>query len=56
MKIVLGHVAPTPMVAEAAAMALEGKAVNEESATAAGKAATEGAKPLSQNGYNLKEK
>jgi xanthine dehydrogenase YagS FAD-binding subunit len=28
--------------------------VNEETATAAGKAATEGAKPLSQNGYKLK--
>src|SRR5262249_43128651 len=42
VRIVLGHVAPTPHVAEAAAKALEGKAVTEESAAAAGKAATEG--------------
>jgi xanthine dehydrogenase YagS FAD-binding subunit len=53
-KIVLGHVAPTPHVAEAAARALEGKEVNEESAAAAGKAAAEGAKPLAQNGYKVK--
>jgi xanthine dehydrogenase YagS FAD-binding subunit len=54
VKIVLGHVAPTPYVAEKAAMALDGKAVNEETAAAAGKAAAEGAKPLSQNGYKTK--
>jgi len=33
---------------------LEGKAVTEETATAAGKAATEGARPLSRNAYKLK--
>jgi len=54
VKIVLGHVAPTPYVAEKAAMALDGKAVNEETEAAAGKAAAEGAKPLSQNGYKTK--
>jgi xanthine dehydrogenase YagS FAD-binding subunit len=54
VKIVLGHVAPTPHVAEAAAKALEGKAVTEDTATAAGEAATDGAKPLSQNAYKLK--
>jgi xanthine dehydrogenase YagS FAD-binding subunit len=54
VKIVLGHVAPTPHVADAAAQALEGKAVTEETATAAGKAATQGAKPLSQNEYKVK--
>jgi xanthine dehydrogenase YagS FAD-binding subunit len=54
VRIVLGHVAPTPHVAEAAAKALEGKAVTEESAAAAGKAATEGAKPLARNEYKLK--
>lgn len=54
VKIVLGHVAPTPLVADAAAAALEGKTITEESAAAAGKAATEGAKPLSQNGYKLR--
>jgi xanthine dehydrogenase YagS FAD-binding subunit len=51
---VLGHVAPTPHVAEAAAKALEGKAVTEATAAAAGEAAMEGAKPLSQNAYKLK--
>ncbi|OAI53706.1 hypothetical protein AYO44_15695 [Planctomycetaceae bacterium SCGC AG-212-F19] len=54
VKIVLGHVAPTPMASEAAAKALEGKAVSEATAAAAGKAATEGAKPLSQNGHKVK--
>jgi xanthine dehydrogenase YagS FAD-binding subunit len=53
VKIVLGHVAPTPVIAEAAAKAIEGKAVTEESATAAGEAASEGAKPLAQNGYKV---
>ncbi len=52
-RIVLGHAGPTPVVATAAAKALEGKAVTEETAAAAGKAATEGAKPLSQTGYKL---
>lgn len=51
--VVLGHVGPTPVLAEAAGMALNGKAVSEESATAAGKAAVEGAKPLSQTGYKV---
>ena len=54
VRIVLGHVAPTPHVAESAAKALEGKAVTEATAAAAGEAATEGAKPLSQNAYKLK--
>jgi xanthine dehydrogenase YagS FAD-binding subunit len=54
VKIVLGHVAPTPIIAESAARAIEGKEVNDDTATAAGEAATDGAKPLSQNGYKLK--
>ncbi|HEV3443380.1 MAG TPA: xanthine dehydrogenase family protein subunit M [Gemmataceae bacterium] len=54
VKIILGHVAPTPRAAEDAAKALEGKTVNEESAAAAGKAAAEGAKPLAQNDYKVK--
>jgi xanthine dehydrogenase YagS FAD-binding subunit len=54
VRIVLGHVAPTPYIAEAAAKALEGRAVTEETATAAGRAAAEGAKPLPQNGYKLR--
>jgi len=54
VKIVLGHVAPTPHVADTAAKAMEGKAVSEETAAAAGKAAAEGARPLAQNGYKVK--
>jgi xanthine dehydrogenase YagS FAD-binding subunit len=54
VRIVLGHVAPTPQVAESAAKAIEGKEITEETAASAGEAATEGAKPLAQNGYKLK--
>ena len=51
-QIVLGHVAPTPWPAPAAAAALTG-AINAELAAKAGEAATEGAKPLSQNAYKV---
>jgi xanthine dehydrogenase YagS FAD-binding subunit len=54
VKIVLGHVAPTPHVAEAAARALEGQGISDATAAAAGRAAAEGAKPLSQNAYKIK--
>lgn len=54
VRIVLGHVAPTPQIAQAAARALEGKEVSEQTASAAGKAAADGAKPLAQNGYKIK--
>lgn len=54
VKVVLGHVAPTPHVADAAAAALEGKEISEATAAAAGQAATSGAAPLSQNVYKLK--
>jgi xanthine dehydrogenase YagS FAD-binding subunit len=54
VRIVLGHVAPTPRVAESAAKAIEGKEVSEVTATAAGEAAAEGAKPLAQNAYKIK--
>ena len=54
VKVVLGHVAPTPLVSEAAAKELEGKEVTGAAATAAGRAAVEGAKPLSMNGYTVK--
>jgi xanthine dehydrogenase YagS FAD-binding subunit len=54
VRVALGHVAPTPLVSEAAAKALEGKEVTEESAAAAGQAACEGARPLSQNEYKVK--
>jgi xanthine dehydrogenase YagS FAD-binding subunit len=53
VKIVLGHVAPTPLVAAEAAKLIEGKEINEQSASEAGKAAAHGAKPLSQNAYKL---
>jgi xanthine dehydrogenase YagS FAD-binding subunit len=54
VKIVLGHVAPTPHVADAAAAALNNQVVTETTATAAARAATQGAKPLSQNSYKLR--
>jgi|SRR5579875_272179 xanthine dehydrogenase YagS FAD-binding subunit len=54
VRIVLGHVAPTPHIAVAAAKAIEGKEVTEATASAAGEAATEGAMPLSQNAYKVK--
>jgi xanthine dehydrogenase YagS FAD-binding subunit len=54
VRIVLGHVAPTPIIADEAAKALEGKAVTEATAAEAGAAATKGVKPLAQNGYKVK--
>jgi xanthine dehydrogenase YagS FAD-binding subunit len=54
VKIVLGHVAPTPLVATDAAKALEGQTVTDGTATEAGQAAAKGAKPLSQNAYKVK--
>ncbi len=56
VKVVLGHVGPTPIVADAAAKALEGKDVTEATATAAGEAATkmDDIKPLAQNAYKVK--
>lgn len=52
-RVVLGHVAPTPWRSRAAEQALEGKSVDESTAAAAGEAATQGAKPLSDNGYKV---
>jgi xanthine dehydrogenase YagS FAD-binding subunit len=52
--VVLGHVAPTPWRAKAAEATLKGKEINEATAEAAGKAATDGAKPLSGNGYKVR--
>jgi xanthine dehydrogenase YagS FAD-binding subunit len=54
VRIVLGHVAPTPHVAEVAAKVIEGKEVTEATATAASEVAAEGAKPLAQNAYKVK--
>lgn len=52
-RVVLGHAAPTPWRSRAAEQALEGKSLDESAATAAGEAATQGAKPLSDNGYKV---
>jgi xanthine dehydrogenase YagS FAD-binding subunit len=52
-RIVLGHVAPVPWLSPAAAEALVGKQISEETATEAGKAAVSQAKALSRNGYKL---
>jgi xanthine dehydrogenase YagS FAD-binding subunit len=54
VKIVLGHVAPTPVLASNAAKALEGQTVSEGTATEAGVTAAKGAKPLAQNHYKVK--
>ena len=47
--------ADLPLVAKAAAKAIEGKAITEATAAAAGEAAKEGAKPLSQNEYKVQQ-
>jgi len=52
-KVVLGHVAPTPWEAAGAEKVLVGKTVTPATAEAAGKAAVEGAQPLSQNTYKV---
>lgn len=53
VRVVLGQVAPVPWVADAAAQALEGKDITEETAAQAGEAAAQGASPLSRNGYKV---
>ena len=53
-KVVLSQVSPAPHVAEAAARAINGQPINETTATAAGRAAIEGAKPLARNAYKVK--
>jgi xanthine dehydrogenase YagS FAD-binding subunit len=52
-RIVLGHVAPMPIEAAAAAKTLVGKTITTATAEAAGKAAVAGAKPLSGNSYKV---
>jgi len=52
-KVVLGHVGPKPVDSAAAARAITGKAVGNDAAEAAGKAAVADAKPLSQNAYKV---
>jgi len=53
-KVVLGHVAPTPLASDAAAEAIEGKEVTEATAAAAGEAAVKAATPKSQNAYKVR--
>ena len=52
-RVVLGHVAPTPWVSQAAAEAIIGKVVSEETANAAATAAVKGATPLPENEYKV---
>ena len=52
-RIVLGAVAPIPWRSARAEQALTGKALDETSILAAGRAATVGAAPLSDNGYKV---
>jgi len=52
-KVALGHVAPTPWQANAAARVLNGANVNESSATRCGEASVEAARPLSGNAYKI---
>jgi xanthine dehydrogenase YagS FAD-binding subunit len=52
-RIVLGHVAPTPIDVSATAKALVGKTITAATAEAAGKAAVAGAKPMSGNAYKV---
>lgn len=51
--VVLGGVAPVPYVSTEAARALVGKAVNAQTAAAAGKAAVAKATPLEHNAYKV---
>jgi len=52
-RVVLGHVAATPVIARGAAEALNGAAIDETSAARCAEAAVQGAKPLSNNGYKV---
>jgi xanthine dehydrogenase YagS FAD-binding subunit len=54
VRIVLGHVAPTPIIAANAAKVLEGQTITDGTAAEAGAEAAKGAKPLAQNGYKVK--
>ena len=52
-RIVMGAVAPVPWRARAAEVALAGKPVNEETASAAGAAAVKDAQPMTGNAYKV---
>lgn len=52
-RVVLGHVAPVPWPSSSAGKALNGAKVDASTAARCGEAATQGAKPLSQNSYKI---
>jgi xanthine dehydrogenase YagS FAD-binding subunit len=52
-KIVLGHVAQTPWIADDAAKTLVGQPLNDKTIAAAANAAVAGATPLSKNAYKV---
>jgi xanthine dehydrogenase YagS FAD-binding subunit len=52
-RIVLGSVAPVPLVCDGAAQSLEGKTLDEKSAAEAANIALEKATPLAHNGYKV---
>ena len=52
-RVVMGYVAPVPWRSKDAEDALVGKAINEETAKAAGDAAVSGAKSLGRNAYKI---
>lgn len=52
-RVVLGQVAPTPWISQAAAAALQGGKVDEATAVKAGQAAASGAQPLKDNAYKI---
>jgi xanthine dehydrogenase YagS FAD-binding subunit len=52
-RIVLGHVAPVPWISREAEEAVTGKALDEQTAAAAGRAAVAGARPLSRNRHKV---
>jgi xanthine dehydrogenase YagS FAD-binding subunit len=52
-RVVIYGVAPIPWRSKAAEDAIAGRAISRETAAAAGKAAIQGAKPLSMNAYKL---
>ncbi len=52
-RVVLGAVAPVPLLCEPAAQAITGKAITPETADAAADAAVASAKPLSMNAYKV---
>jgi xanthine dehydrogenase YagS FAD-binding subunit len=52
-RVVLGHVAPVPLISNEAAQALVGKPITAETAMAAASASVSQAKPLSHNKYKI---